>query len=170
MSEEIEVKYAFQEMLDLLDRFDAGEAIAPEIIVAIGKQIVSKVDAIRFAIDDLYGRAEIQRKYSREFAEEARILESKAERLRFRVASAMESSGIDKIPGEKFTMSFKKSFETEIIEKVTDAWREKFPHFVRAKYEWDKEAIRPALDAGEKFMFADLKKNIYPAFSVKRKE
>lgn len=141
----------FAEILAFLDAVDAGlVAATPEQMADMGELLVSKVDHTAETIDELEFQAERLRVASAKLAEGKRQILARTERMREYMAHHMAERQFTQIPGDLYKVRLSVSTSVEPLTKAPPpAVAEKHPDLVRPKFEWNKIALKAALEAGD---------------------
>jgi len=150
---------------------DPQACFTPEELEVLVNQLPAKIDGCAQWEAKLADDAKRAREYSRKFAEAARQIESQLERFEGYVIRAMEKNGFEKMPGEAFQVSIRKSLSVNPTRHPTaDDALSDLSRFVRTKitYEWDKTAIKEALKAGDDLDFAHLDQSTSVQFSIRK--
>jgi len=156
---------SLNDLLYVLDQDDIDDGKAEDLRAAI----ISKVDACAVVRAEMEDEAARMRKFAKDFTDAARAAEARLERFMGYVTYAMESKGFDKLPGEKFQVALAETpGRVEIAHEPTSEDLECFPNLVRMKLEWDKSAVKDALIAGSDLRFAQIVREKYAKFGVKR--
>jgi hypothetical protein len=145
--------------------FSDGEL---EVVV---NQLPQKVDGCAQWVDKLADDAKRAREYARKFTEAARQIEAQADRFEGYVLRAMKKNGFEKLPGEAFQVSIRKSSSVSTTRSPTaDDALSDLGRFIRTKiaYEWDKAAIKDALKAGNELDFAHVDQSTSVQFSIRK--
>jgi len=145
---------------DLLpEEFDPAEVVG---------DIKDKVDAIKWRLDSWAASAKmIDEEYIAQLRQKRDAILGKAERLKQYVQFQMVTNGFEKLPGEMFRVQVQnspKSVETK--ELATPQMFLNYPEYVVQKttYDWNKEALKEALNKGEVLTFAEIKQGKHIRF------
>jgi hypothetical protein len=157
-------KSTLHQLLIYLDQ----EEISEDGVKATIEALTSKVDGCALFESEL--RAEIDRlkEIVREFHDAQKAAEKRLERFREYLVYTMTVNSFDKVPGELFSLVLIENppkVEIKGEPSVFDA--EAYPDFVRVRYEWNKSAIKEAIETRE-VPFARIVREKRPKFSVKR--
>ena len=148
-----------------------NDCLTGEELEIIVNQLPQKVDGCAQWIDKLADDAKRAREYARKFGEAARQIEAQIERFESYVLRAMKKNGFEKLPGEAFQVSLRKSSSIATTRQPTaDDALSDLGRFVRTKitYEWDKAAIKDALKAGNDLDFAHVDQSTSVQFSIRK--
>jgi hypothetical protein len=145
---------------DLLpEEFDPAEVVG---------DIKDKVDAIKWRLDSWAASAKmIEEEYIKPLKQKQAALLGKAERLKEYVQHQMITNGFEKLPGEMFRVQVQNSPMSVVTKDFANAnYYLNYPEFVVQKttYDWNKEALKDALDKGEVLTFAEIKRGKHVRF------
>lgn len=139
------------QMLSVCSAIDEGLlTLTDEQHQMLTDQLRSKPDSLRYVVDELTDQAKRHRDYAREHMESARVAEAHAERLKNYLAWAMRRFGFEKLTGEQWQISLRKSERIDVVGEADETAAQHAPEFVRTKvsYEWNKAAIKDAVKSG----------------------
>ncbi len=149
---------------------DLDNDMLPEMFdpAAIIGDIREKVDAIKWRLDKWKHEAEmIDEDYIQPLRAKRESILQKHRKLVDYVNSEMVRLEVEKIPGNMFRVQLQASPKSLIVKEPADAKMFlNYSEYVLQKttYDWNKEALREALDAGESLTFAELKEGKYIRF------
>lgn len=132
------------DILQYLDAVDQGVIDpSPDDKAAVAALLVAKIDNTADVIDELEYQAERLRTAAAKLSEGKRQVLARVERIKDYMAFHMKTAGFQQIPGDvwraKLTTGLSVSIKREASERDD-------PRFVRVKYEWDKKALKAALE------------------------
>lgn len=140
----LEAPKTLAEILAFLDAVDQGVIDpTPEKKAEVAALLVAKIDNTKDVIDELEFQEARLRKAAKELSEGARQVAGRVERIKSYMAFHMQQNGFQQIPGECWKA--KLTTGLSVVPK-RDPGPGEF-RFVRAKYEWDKKALKAALEA-----------------------
>lgn len=163
---------SLREILNNLQKIDdemAPEDFNPEEIVG---DLKGKVDAIKWRIDSWYAEANtIDEQWIAALEKRRNALRKKAEKLEAYVKGQMLLHGYDTLPGEMMRIDLRNSQPSVEINK--EAGPEdylQYTNFVLQKtsYNWNKKAVKEAIQSGAELPFATLKQDKHIRFAVKK--
>jgi hypothetical protein len=130
-----------------------------------------KVDSIKHKVDEWEKEAELMQEYSKEFAARAKSIINKRDRLIAYVHYQMSSNEWEKLPGEIWEIKWKLNPPRLVIDAEANA--SNYLHhaeFMQQKtsYNWDKNKIKAAIKAGDKFDFAKNVQDKKIVFKIKK--
>jgi hypothetical protein len=105
---------------------------------------------------------------AKEFIEAKAAAESNAMRLENLMLYAMNKNQFEKLSGNDFVVSIRKSQQVKANVEATQMTYLEHPELHRVKYEFDKVAIKEALKAGFPVPFAEMVENQSLQFKVKK--
>lgn len=160
------------EILTTFDTIDDPDAapLTPVQLEALQNALLDKVDAIKFVLDSWTDIANRHNEYAKDHLEKKRAYEKRVDRLKEYVVYAMRRNDFEKIAGEEWKVSVRRSEVIETTGDPTEAYAELYPDLVRHKIEWNKSEIKSLAKLGHKFPFAEIRENYSPQFSVTVKE
>lgn len=139
------------EILAWLDAVDQGLiAATPEDQAHVGALLVAKIDNTKGVLDELEFQEKRLRAAAKELETGAGQVASRVKRMKSYMAHHMKAHGFTHLPGEVWKarltggVSAEPNYKTPVKGDV-----EKAPHLVRVKYEWDKKALKAALEVGD---------------------
>lgn len=162
---------SLKEILKQLAAFDNDENEAIDPAEVIG-ELQGKVDGIKAKLDEW--DAEIGRldKWVKEITSRKTSIANAQKRLKDYVQYEMHRHEYEKLPGEIWEIKWRKN--PAKVEIGLDACAEtflKYRSYMRQEtsYNWDKNAVKDKLKAGEKLDFARLTQDKNITFGVKKK-
>lgn len=161
---------SLRELLENLAQVD--DDLPPEEFdpAAVVGDLKEKVDAIKWRLDEWEAKAKIADAWAQTFKARADSLRRKAEKLEDYVVTQMEINGYETLPGNLMRVDLHTTKSVECLTKATPELYLQFNCFMRQEtsYNWDKKAIKEALEKGEKLEFATLKQGKHPRFFLKK--
>lgn len=158
-------------ILNTLDNID--DDLPPEEFdpAAVVGELKDKVDAIKWRLDKWEQDAETVDSWIAMLAAKKKSLMGKHERLLDYVLYQMQQNGFDTIPGHIWRFDRTKSQAKVNVSAPASAHEYlNYPQFVRQKtvYEWDKKALKGALDLGAQLTFASLEQGEHIRFYARK--
>lgn len=152
---------------------DALIEMTPDQMRELGAMLAKKVDGYRTIMTKMAAEEARLREEADAFLKPARALAKAQERLEQVMTFHMFEHKMTSIPGKSWRVELKESEAVDTPQAAPtndDQWN--YPDFVRLKFEWDKVALKKALDAGDPKAkeVAKIKINYKPAFKVIKKE
>lgn len=138
------------EIVSQLQKIDQGiEEVTPEQHAAIGEIIRTKVDRCVGFIKEIEERIARHKTFEDEHKDARKNLEAHLARFQEYVVYTMKAGQFEKLPGEEFVFSTRRSEETYVSREPTAEDANQLPEFCKTKvsYQWDKTAIKAALKA-----------------------
>lgn len=150
--------------------------LSPDDMRQLGSMLAEKVDAYHTVLSKMAAEEKRLREEAESFLKPARALASAQERLKQSMSFVMMENKYLRIPGDKYRVELKesKSVSCPLDPTKDDQWV--YPDFVRVKFEWDKKALREALEGDDKEKkalaekVAEVVTNVSPVFKPNRKE
>jgi hypothetical protein len=131
------------DILQFLDAVDQGVIDpTPEKKAEVAALLVAKIDSTAEVLDELEHQAERLRQASAKLAEGKRQVLARVERIKDYIAFHMQQGGFTQLPGECWKA--KMTTGLSVLPKMEP---EAHLPFVRVKFEWDKKALKAALEA-----------------------
>jgi hypothetical protein len=156
------------DILAWLDQVDQGLVVAtPEEHAAVGALLVAKIDNTKGVIDELEFQAERLRKAAKELSDGARQVANRVDRIKGYIAHHMQANGFPQLPGECWKVKLTTGLG---VEPKRDAGERDDPRFIRVKYEWNKSALKAALESLDPVAMevAELKSSTSVSFGVNK--
>lgn len=162
----------FDQIVGFLDDHDSGVIrLSDEDLARLTEMLVAKVDNCKWMLDHWESEAERWGKYARENYETKRAIEAKAERMKKRIADSMARRNFDKLPGERYRLQIQYVESLEITCDPDEFTAKLNPELIRARYEWNKEAVKDAMRNGmADFPYAVLRERPSVRFYQNRKD
>ncbi len=138
------------DILAWLDATDSGLINpTPEQQAEVGALLAAKVDGTKDFIDELEYQAERLRVAAAQLAEGKRQVLARVDRLKSYMAHHMCEKAFQQIPGDvwKVRLTGSEAVETEV--EPDAEYARLVPELVRVKYEWNKSALKKALESGD---------------------
>lgn len=137
------------DILAYLDAVDQGLIDpTPERQAEVAALLVAKIDNTAEVVDELEHQEKRLREAARKLSDGARQVASRIDRIKEYMAFHMQQKGFQKLPGECWLAALTTGLSVKPKTKVpTMADVEKTPQYVRAKWEWDKTALKSGLEA-----------------------
>jgi hypothetical protein len=152
-----QIEQDYSELLNRLDEAMVSEMSLDDLdalneALAINQaEFAQKAEAFASVIGQKKARAEYLRAEAKRLTSMAQADEAAADKLKERIAHAMQAHGLEKAETAHYKLGWRKSARVEITSL------EDLPLcFVRVKHEADKTAIKKALDAGQQVSGAGL--------------
>ena len=143
LTNNIEQPKTLADILQFLDAVDQGVIDpTPERKAEVAALLVSKIDNTAELLDELEHQAERLRLASAKLSEGKRQVLARVDRIKDYMAFHMQHAGFTQLPGE----CWKAKLSTGIA-VVPKRDPEAGLPFVRVKYEWDKKALKTALES-----------------------
>jgi len=151
---------------------DALVAMTPEQMRELGATLAQKVDGYRTVLTKMEAEETRLRAEADAFLKPARALAKAQDRLKEAMAYHMQANSFTRIPGEKFRVDLKESKSVEAPAACTEKDQWDYPDFVRVKVEWNKSALKAALERDDPKAkeIAKIVTNYTPVFNVMKKE
>lgn len=149
---------------------ESGGELSPEFeafLEEIGKELSIKADAYKFIMDRFESAAVFFRNQAEQRYQAAKSCENAAKRMKERIKDAMISMKTDEIQGEEIRFKLSNAKPSLVINDSLVPKEYKTPAITE---EVDKEAVRIALDAGEKVPGCEYKTSISLRSYVGRKK
>jgi len=134
---------SLDEILKTLEHVDSGEVeYAEEETNLLQENLLRKVDAIKFRIDQWEKESERFYSYVKEFTDAKKAVDAKKKRLLDYVTFSMKARKFEKIPGEKFLLALRNSKRLipSDVEVDPTLFRE-YPDLIKRTYAISKEAL-----------------------------
>lgn len=165
MSQESNQKPTLNALIESLDNDVMTEQEAKELRYALEE----KIDAYAMVQSQMAAEVERLKGIAREFAEEAKLMESRLKKFNERVLYVMDVNGFEKLPGERFQLVQTLNPPSVKVEAdPCDLDADAYPDLVRIKYEWSLTAIKAAITEGRDIPFARLVRGKKPVFKVRK--
>lgn len=168
---EITPSMQLHEIMDVCFHEEAGDySLTLQEHEILGRALVEQTDQICFDRDAVEDEIARQRRYAKEHSSLAKALEDRLESLDNYVSKFMSHGKFQKLTGEKRQITLRLSERLiEPIKPPTKEDAEHTPEFVRVKLEWDKVAIKKALNDGTyPLTNARIEERLNPQFGPKR--
>lgn len=110
-----------------------------------------KVDAYRGVLDQIEARSEAIGRAIKELQAAKKSLDTKANGLLQLLTFHMQSKGFEKLPGQAYEVTLRKSESVEIDEafdRPDSSLYRTYSDFIRRTYEWDKKALNDGIKSG----------------------
>jgi hypothetical protein len=152
---------------------DALIEMTTDQMAELGALLAQKVDGYRLVLTKMEAEEKRLREEAAAFLKPAQALAKAQDRLKGAMIYHMVKHNMTRIPGESWRVDLKETKAVETPqEKPTsdDQWN--YPDFVRQKFEWDKVALKAALERDDPKAkeIARIVINMTPAFAVNKKE
>lgn len=138
---------------DLLEHIEDADGEVTDAIDYLELELSDKAEAYAAIIRQLTAEAEAFKSLATQYKLREAIRERAVERLKERLAKALEAVGVDKLKTPTCTVYFQSS---EAVELDADACDRLPPAFLRMRIEPNKTAIKDALKNGDTFECARL--------------
>jgi len=164
-------KKTLSEILREMEHMDAGvlELDLAEM-EALGENLKDKVDAYKAVIDYIDDRAKGLDERIKKMGENLKALKNQRQSILDRMAFVMSAHGMDKIQGQFFVASVRKSRAVLIDDEYDpQSYALEFPELVQSKtvYSWMKEPIKALLDKGLTVPWAKISDKLTVNFRLK---
>lgn len=171
----IHEKMTFEAIIYCLDwndnNPDPQACLTSEELGLLTEQLPTKVDGYAQWLDKLADEEKRARDYAQKFSELARQRKAQIERHLRHIKRVMEKHGFEKMPGDAFQFSIRKSSSVATTRPPTaDDSLSDFGPFVRTTitHKWDLVALMNSLKAGQTFDFANIEYEKNVNFSIKK--
>jgi hypothetical protein len=159
------------DILAWLDGVDQGVMHASyDQMVEFGELLTAKVDDTHNVIEEMEYQAERLRVASAKLNEGKRIILNRVTRLKNYISFHMGNHGFERIPGDLWRLRLLKSKAVETFKDPEPKDLERYGRFIRTKYEWDKTALKAALEVqdADASVVAKLVENSSVTFDVNK--
>lgn len=159
---------SLSDLLTTFDGIDSGEIqVSAYDLDRLQTALLTKIDAIRYVIAEWQSAAERHTDFAAEHLDQKKIFEKKIQRLKETVSFVMRRNKFEKLTGDEWQISLRRSESVETVGDPDDGMAELFPTLIRKSYAWNKTEIKELLKSGHALPFAQVKENYSPQFKVK---
>ena len=139
----------------MLQNIEENDGAVTDELDALELELADKVDAYKAVTLQLEAEAKALKDVAANYATRAKARENAAEALRERLAYAMQLAGIDNIKGQTCKASFRSSTSVRLADEAAFMVGCE-DRFVKVTSTLRKQALKEALEAGEKVDGAEL--------------